>query len=284
MAPRPGGRRHGARRSASTKSSVPLTRGTAVVAAAGGAFTLVGAAAVAFPLTGTPIVPTAQSVGTSFALDGDSAERADRDGENRDGDGDGKSLTEGVEDAISEITTSIEPVVPEDPEPQVADASALVKAAQQAEAEVAKKAAEKAAEAKAAAAKAEAERAAKLNCSLPTGGLGAVKSYVRTAANFLGCQYEPSAMHGVAGRAGTSDHPSGKAIDFMIGRAAGDQLAQCALNNKKELGITYVIWRQRINYGSGWEAMEDRGSPTANHYDHVHVSFGSGAGGKPITC
>ncbi|MEJ3658834.1 hypothetical protein WEH80_38350 [Actinomycetes bacterium KLBMP 9759] len=253
-----------------------------MVAAAGGAFTLVGAAAVTIPLTGTPIVPTAQSVGTSFALGGDPD---DRDGGNREGDG--ASPTEGVEDALSDVVdvaTSIEPVVPDDPETDVVDASELVKAVQQAEAEIAKKAAEKAAAEKAAAAKAEAERAAKLNCDLPTGGLGAVKSYVRTAANFLGCQYEPSAMHGVAGRAGTSDHPSGKAIDFMIGRAAGDQLAQCALNNRKQLGITYVIWRQRINYGSGWEAMEDRGSPTANHYDHVHVSFGNGAGGKPIAC
>ncbi len=35
----------------------------------------------------------------------------------------------------------------------------------------------------------------------------------------------------------------------------------------------YVIWRQRYNDGSGWDPMEDRGSITANHYDHVHVSF-----------
>jgi hypothetical protein len=34
-----------------------------------------------------------------------------------------------------------------------------------------------------------------------------------------------------------------------------------------------VIWRQRINSGTGWRAMEDRGSITQNHYDHVHVSF-----------
>jgi hypothetical protein len=31
--------------------------------------------------------------------------------------------------------------------------------------------------------------------------------------------------------------------------------------------------------------MEDRGSPTANHLDHVHVSFKPGAGtGSPISC
>ncbi len=64
----------------------------------------------------------------------------------------------------------------------------------------------------------------------------------------------------------------------MVDRGTGDALAACALANKDALGITYVIWRQRINYGSGWEAMEDRGDPTANHMDHVHVSFGNGDG------
>ena len=43
-----------------------------------------------------------------------------------------------------------------------------------------------------------------------------------------------------------------------------------------ELGVSYVIWSQHIwsvERGSeGWRAMEDRGSTTANHYDHVHVS------------
>jgi hypothetical protein len=40
-----------------------------------------------------------------------------------------------------------------------------------------------------------------------------------------------------------------------------------------ELGITYLIWKQRRwSPGGSWVAMEDRGSATANHYDHVHVS------------
>jgi hypothetical protein len=55
--------------------------------------------------------------------------------------------------------------------------------------------------------------------------------------------------------------------------ALGDALAQLALDQLVEHGITYVIWRQRINFGDGWDAMEDRGSITQNHYDHVHVSF-----------
>jgi hypothetical protein len=70
----------------------------------------------------------------------------------------------------------------------------------------------------------------------------------------------------------------------MVDRATGDRLAGCALNNRAALGITYVIWRQRINFGNGWQPMEDRGGITANHYDHVHVSFGDAAGGPPNTC
>jgi hypothetical protein len=67
----------------------------------------------------------------------------------------------------------------------------------------------------------------------------------------------------------------------MVDRGTGDALAACALRNADALGITYVIWRQRINYGSGWQSMEDRGGATANHMDHVHISFGSGSAGAP---
>jgi hypothetical protein len=55
--------------------------------------------------------------------------------------------------------------------------------------------------------------------------------------------------------------------------ALGEEVAAFALAHQQEFGITYVIWRQRINLGSGWDPMEDRGSITQNHYDHVHVSF-----------
>lgn len=53
----------------------------------------------------------------------------------------------------------------------------------------------------------------------------------------------------------------------------GDTVAAYALAHQPDHAITYVIWRQRINSGDGWEPMEDRGSITQNHYDHVHVSF-----------
>lgn len=83
-----------------------------------------------------------------------------------------------------------------------------------------------------------------------------------------------------ASSAYSSDHPNGLAIDIMIpsykkNKALGDRIAQYFIDNNKALNVKYVIWRQR-NYTIArgtWVHMSDRGGDTANHYDHVHVSF-----------
>lgn len=124
-------------------------------------------------------------------------------------------------------------------------------------------------------------REARVHCDVPLGGLGAVKSHVRDAARFLSCLHDQPDLIGVAGRARVSDHATGLALDLMVRGAKGDRIAQCALANREALGITYVIWEQRINHGSGWTRMENRGSDTENHVDHVHISFGRGASGTP---
>ncbi len=182
--------------------------------------------------------------------------------------------------------SAVEPV---DPEPDIADAGELVKAVQLAEQEIARLTAERAAaEERAAQERAAAEAAAAavasgpVDCGIDTSDLGRVKSHVRTAAEQLGCRYGAPDMHGVAGRAGTSDHPSGLAIDFMVDRSTGDALASCALENMDALGIKYVIWEQAINHGNGWKGMEDRGGATANHFDHVHISFERGGGSGSV--
>lgn len=79
------------------------------------------------------------------------------------------------------------------------------------------------------------------------------------------------------------EHPLGRACDFMMspggvlpsaaGNALGDQIAAWAIKNQSRLGVKYVIWKQRINQGSGWRPMSDRGSITQNHHDHVHISM-----------
>jgi hypothetical protein len=84
------------------------------------------------------------------------------------------------------------------------------------------------------------------------------------------------------GRSGGGDHATGRALDIMVGDTGlGDQIAAFLQKNRAELGIEYLIWQQRIwrpATSSSWRGMSDRGSPTANHMDHVHVStYGNSA-------
>jgi hypothetical protein len=82
------------------------------------------------------------------------------------------------------------------------------------------------------------------------------------------------------------EHPLGRACDFMLSSGGvmpaaswiqhGYDIAAWAQANASRLGIMYIIYRQRIwdirSGSSAWVPMEDRGSITANHYDHVHIS------------
>lgn len=88
------------------------------------------------------------------------------------------------------------------------------------------------------------------------------------------------------------DHGQGLALDVMVpeGSKLGDDIAQFAIDNKEAAGITYIIWKQRFymgvdnKYGAAntWNKMEDRGSKTENHFDHVHISFGASKGSGGI--
>lgn len=85
-------------------------------------------------------------------------------------------------------------------------------------------------------------------------------------------------------RGGGGFHAEGRALDIMIGTnsALGQQIADWVRAHAKELGVSEVIWAQHIwtvqRSSEGWRAMPDRGSATANHYDHVHVSTYGNAG------
>jgi uncharacterized protein YgiM (DUF1202 family) len=80
-------------------------------------------------------------------------------------------------------------------------------------------------------------------------------------------------------RGGGGDHATGRALDIMVDPATGDQVAAFLQKHRSELGIHYLIWQQRIwrpATSGSWRGMSDRGSPTANHMDHVHAStFGN---------
>lgn len=112
-------------------------------------------------------------------------------------------------------------------------------------------------------------------------GFGGVKPHVARAGHYLKQRFGVSSVGGVGQRAGKSDHPRGLALDFMTysDQGKGDRLVNYLTPNAGHFGVKYIIWKQRINSGSGWKSMADRGSPTANHFDHPHVSFLDGPGG-----
>lgn len=76
------------------------------------------------------------------------------------------------------------------------------------------------------------------------------------------------------------DHPSGRAVDIMIpdygtdtGKKLGDDILAYLYGNADFFGVEYFIWRQEYIPANGQSnIMEDRGDPTQNHYDHIHVT------------
>jgi hypothetical protein len=99
---------------------------------------------------------------------------------------------------------------------------------------------------------------------------GAVRVYRAVCNNFPQItQY--------GGYAPRGEHASGKAIDIMTSDTGlGDQIAAFLQRNSSALDLYDIIWHQHIwtpvRSSEGWRSMSDRGSETANHYDHVHVS------------
>lgn len=83
---------------------------------------------------------------------------------------------------------------------------------------------------------------------------------------------------------GRNDHASGWALDIMTYKDSdmGDRISKFLEDHHEELNVDYQIWEQRIWNPAGgqnggqnpakWRKMEDRGSPTENHMDHVHVT------------
>ncbi|GAA3548249.1 hypothetical protein AFL01nite_26430 [Aeromicrobium flavum] len=82
------------------------------------------------------------------------------------------------------------------------------------------------------------------------------------------------------GLAGRGEHATGHSLDIMVRGQLGWDIAAFLQANRTKLGVSYLIYEQRIwtveRGGEGWRGMSDRGGDTANHYDHVHVTtFGN---------
>jgi hypothetical protein len=73
------------------------------------------------------------------------------------------------------------------------------------------------------------------------------------------------------------EHLSGRALDIMTSDVAlGNAIAAFLQQHAAELHIFDILWQQHIwtpvRASEGWRIFPDRGSATANHDDHVHVS------------
>lgn len=116
--------------------------------------------------------------------------------------------------------------------------------------------------------------------------------YTANAVKISNCMFGSfdnyiSTIGGYRSSSRSGNHETGCALDIMIrdwdtapGVDHGDEIAKWLQDRAKEMGVQYLIWRQRIwsvpRASEGWRPLEDRGSDTANHFDHVHVSvFGS---------
>lgn len=117
------------------------------------------------------------------------------------------------------------------------------------------------------------------NC-VPPSGDPAVQPWPRQVRTMVSQRFGVTNIGGF--RPGDpQDHGKGLALDVMVpvSSALGDSIANWAIANSGDLNIKYVIWKQRIWMpGRAWKGMEDRGSTTQNHYDHVHISFNGGSG------
>jgi hypothetical protein len=73
--------------------------------------------------------------------------------------------------------------------------------------------------------------------------------------NYINANYVVQSIGGVRADS-LPDHPSGHAVDIMVGRDTllGNQIAADIRGQSGRFGVRYLLWQ------------------TTNHYDHIHVS------------
>jgi hypothetical protein len=127
--------------------------------------------------------------------------------------------------------------------------------------------------------------------------LGPVQPRTALVADIIGRRFGIRTMYGwrppSSEKYDPNGHPAGMAVDFMIddlphGTAVGHKLAAYLQRNQTWISIAYVIYRQHIWIAGqpfdDWRKMEDRGSPTQNHMNHVHLSLVAVGGDRSGTC
>ena len=127
---------------------------------------------------------------------------------------------------------------------------------------------------------------AKFQPQSPTIGGDRITPRMRQVRDEIDRRFGPFSSIGCYRPESSGEHPLGRACDFMLSTGGvmpsgpwvqrGYNIAAWAQANAARLGIMYIIYRQRIwdirMASAGWVPMADRGSITANHFDHVHIS------------
>jgi hypothetical protein len=111
--------------------------------------------------------------------------------------------------------------------------------------------------------------------SVPIEGAQGLTRAARNLADYISTNYPGVRSIGGVRADNLPDHPSGHAIDIMVfgNTALGNQICADVLSQAQRFGVKYVIWQETYRTPRGTKMwMSNRGSVTANHYDHVHVT------------
>lgn len=92
--------------------------------------------------------------------------------------------------------------------------------------------------------------------AVPTAGMNGLCPNAHNLAQYIIATYPGVQSIGGVRSDPLPDHPSGHAIDIMIGSdmALGDTIASDIQNQSSNFGVNYIMWRE------------------ANHFNHIHVS------------
>lgn len=111
------------------------------------------------------------------------------------------------------------------------------------------------------------------NAACPHSASGGLHSSAQRVLNAVCAVFPQITSYG--GQANRGEHGGGKAIDVMVSGQLGEQVRDFLYAHRYELNLFNIIYAKQIwtiqRDGEGFRGMSDRGSATANHYDHVHV-------------
>lgn len=124
---------------------------------------------------------------------------------------------------------------------------------------------------------------------MSTSGFGGVQPHVAQVGNFMERVFPDILETGGLRPGDPQDHGKGLALDYMTspggttgppGSPLQDKISQYIQARWDNFATSYIIDKQRIDFGNGFEPMDNRGSVTENHGDHVHQSFMPSPGTK----